>query len=283
MDEKRGFGDIELGAPVSTLPFPCTRPKFCETPYESVRVRVWHAYGAVERVDVVYAGKSAETGEDIRSSPITLAQAVRAHSIRYGPKAPRLGFGGSESGQRILVDYANGIAYFADTALVASRVKEVRYLEMDDPVIVTAQASPLSEHGEWLMRAARFAPRYKNLPAIAGPAASEPAQTEKVDHDEIARRLEKVSSEARVYAQATLMLSARVMRSLEKKETPDPLVSAQLRRTYARLNAATGEATCLVNDHPEAVTTKDREALPLELAGEAEARMHELAIQGFVN
>lgn len=281
-DEKTGFGEITLGAAVSNLPFSCVRPVFCETVYESVRVRVWHAFGVVQRVDVVYAGKSTQTGEKIQSSPITLAQAVRAHSIRYGPSVPRMGFGGSAGGARILVDYANGIAYFAETAVANGRVKEVRYLPMDDPVILTASASPLSEHGEWLMKEARYAPRYKNLLAGAE-QANEPAQTEEISDDVIARRLEKVSSEARVYAQATLMMSARVMQSLEKKEAPDPVVSASLRKTYARLNATTSEAMSLVNDHPEAVTAGDREALPLDLAGEAEARMKELVSRGFAD
>ena len=280
-DEKTGFGEIELGAPLSTLPFSCARPVFREAPYESVRVRVWHAFGVVQRIDVLYRGKSAETGEDIQSSPITLAQAVRGHSIRYGRKVPRLGFGGCASGVRIIVDDANGIAYFAETAFVTGRVKEVRYLQMDDPLILAAMAFPLSEQGEWLLKEARFAPRYKNLPADAERAPSEPAQAEEIGQDEIARRLEKVSSEARVYAQATLMLSARVMQSLEKKEAPDPLLSARLRKTYARLHATTSEARCLLNHHPDAVTARDRDALPVELAGEAEARMKELRAGGF--
>lgn len=277
LEEATGFGGIGPGAPVSTLPFSCEHPVSCEGVYQSVRIRVWHAYGQIQRLDVVYSGKNEETGEAIRSTPITLAQAVRSHSIRYGRSVPRLGFGGSSDGARIIVDYANGIAYFADTAFVTSPVNEVRYLPMGDPIIITSRASPLSEHGEWLMKEARFAPRYKNL--LAGPerAQNEPTRPEQNIHpEEVARRLEKVSLEARVYAQATLMLSARVLQSLEDKQAPDPVVSARLRKTYARLNATTNEALCLINHHPGLVT-----ALPLEMTEEAQARMKQLASEGF--
>ncbi|HEV2445648.1 MAG TPA: hypothetical protein VGS58_06990, partial [Candidatus Sulfopaludibacter sp.] len=172
----------------------------------------------------------------------------------------------------------------ADTAFVTSRVKEVRYLPQGDPAMMAARASPLSEHGQWLMQAARSAARYKNPPAGAEQAASEPAPPGgEISPEDVAKRLEKMSLEARVYAQATLMLSARVMESLEKKERPDPLVSARLRKTYARLNATRKEALCLVNHFPDAVTAQDREALPLALAVEAELRMKELASRGFVD
>jgi len=290
LERETGFGEIEVGAPLSTLPFPCAGPVSCEAVYESVRVRLWHASGRIQRIDVLYSGKSAETGERIQSSPITLSQAVRSHSIRYGNLTPRLGFGGSYGGERILVDYANGIAYFADSAFVTSRVEEVRYLPMDDPLIISARASPLSEHGEWLMKEARFAPRYKNLLAEAERASRDAPGTGEayqmpveITHEEMALRLEKASSEARAYAHATLMLSARVLESMEKKETPDPLISARLRKAFARLNATTSEALCLVNHHPDLVTAQDRAELPLELAGEAKARMKELTSRGFVN
>ena len=283
LDKTTGFGEIRLGGLVSTLPFSCAHPVWCEGVYESARVRVWHASGLIQRVDVVYAGKSGDTGEEIQSSPITLAQAVRAHSIRYGQRVPRLGFGGSYEGARIIVDYANGIAYLADTAFVTSRVKEVRYLPERDGAIAAAQASPLSGHGQWLMQAARSAARYKNLAAVGEQAATEPARLAgDFSLEEVARRLEKMSSETRVYAQATLMLSARVMESLERKEAPDPVVSERLRKTYARLNATRKEALCLVDHYPDSVTSRDRASLPLELADEAELRMKELASRGFV-
>ena len=74
-----------------------------------------------------------------------------------------MGFAGTETGMRIIVDTVNGIAYFAGRADTVGLVTEVRYLPMSDPLVVAASLCPLTQHGVWLVRAARSTPRYKNL------------------------------------------------------------------------------------------------------------------------
>ena len=153
-DDPIGYGDIKLGASIFGLPIACLRPVVCEGSYESAWVLVWHADAHVGRVDVIYAGRDPESGSEIRSSPITLPQAIRSHSFRYGQKTPRLGYAGNEGSSRIVVDVANGIVYLADAVSETGLVREVRYLPMTDPLVEKGSALLLSNHGVWLVRAA---------------------------------------------------------------------------------------------------------------------------------
>ena len=111
----------------------------CEDSYETIRVRVWHEYALTRRVDVVYSGTETATVAEIKSSPITLPQAIRSHSLRYGRSTPRLGFAGNEGSSRIVVDVANGIAYLAGSVSETSPVTEVRYLPLTDALVQRRQ------------------------------------------------------------------------------------------------------------------------------------------------
>jgi hypothetical protein len=170
-DDPIGFGDLRLGTSVLALPVTCLRPVVCEDRYDSVWVRIWHADEQIQRVDVVYTGRESGRGGEIRSSPITLLQAIRTHSIRNGIRTPRLGFAGNEGPYRIIVDFANGICYLAGAVTDSSLVTEVRYVPMTDPLVARAAALPLYQRGSWLVRAAILSPRYKNL--VAESEASE--------------------------------------------------------------------------------------------------------------
>jgi hypothetical protein len=137
-------------------------------------VRVWHNDASIQRVDVVYSGSATKTGKHIESTPITLPQAIRAHSIRYGRVAPRLGIAGTLGSARIIVDFANGIAYIAAAVSETGDVTEVHYLPMTDPVVEKASAVPLFRHGAWLIEAALAHPPYKNLLADAQTSSRNP-------------------------------------------------------------------------------------------------------------
>lgn len=174
-DDPVGFGELRIGTPVSEIPITCLRPVICENRYESVWVRVWHEDAVIRRVDVVYSGWETQIGAEIRSSPITLAQAIRSHSVRYGLKPPRLGFAGDEGASRMVVDVANGIAYLSGAVSENSLVTEVRYLPVNDPLVQKASGVLLSNHGAWLVRAALLTGRYKNLLAEPGETATKSA------------------------------------------------------------------------------------------------------------
>lgn len=280
-DDAAGFGDVTLGSPVGRLPFPCVESAVCEGFYNSAWVRVHHADGRVQRVDVVYSGKRAADGGEIRSTAMTLPQAIRSHSIRYGGLAPRLGLAGNTAGHRMIVDVANGVAYVANGAFVSSTVAEVWYLPVTDAAVAAAMAAPLSHHGDWLVKAARSAPRYKNL--LAEESGTAPGRDRNgTTPEEVPARLARMSSEVKSYAEATLMLSAHVSECLKNHQQPDPALAARLRRAYALLRAAEGEAASLIKDHAKDVSAEERELVPLQLAGEADSRMQELVSEGFV-
>lgn len=281
-EEPIGIGDIRLGASLSTLPFPCGDPAVCEASYQSAWIRAWHADGVIQRIDVVYSEKTAPGQEEVEASPITLAQAVKTHSIWNGRLAPRLGFAGNIGAQRLIVDFANGVAYLANGVTAESRVSEVRYLPTTDPAVTTASNSMLAAHGKWLIQAAWAAERYRNPPS--GQKTGEPnahIAEEQSTRLELRRQLQNMSQTLLMSAKATLTLSEHVSQSLKNKEKPDPDVSANLKKAYARLTASAHEALDFLSDHAGVVTQEDVEALPLDLAGQAEERMGELLEEGF--
>ncbi len=278
-EDGTGFGEIRLGTYVSALPIPCLEAVICEGAYNALWVRVHHADGRVQRVDVVYSGKRADDGAEVRSSPITLPQAIRSHSIRYGGLAPRLALAGNVSGSRIIVDVANAIAYVADGALMTSEVREVWYLPVTDGMV--ASALPLSHHGDWLVTAARSAPRYKNLLADSRMAAPGP-DVDRIPHEGITERLARRYSEVSSYAEVTIMLSAHISESLKNGQPPDPTVAAKLRKAFALLNATQDEVAALMKDHGNDVNAEHLESPRLGLARQAESNMQELFREGFV-
>ncbi|HEY3626824.1 MAG TPA: hypothetical protein VGL00_11075 [Terracidiphilus sp.] len=280
--EPIGFGDIQLGAPLATIPFPCNHPVACEAPDESTWMRIWHAEGRIWRIDVVYSGRPLDIDEEIRSSPISLAQAIRAHSIRYGHNSPRLGFAGDEAGSRVIVDTANSIAYFAQGMYPDSLVKEVRYLPPAHSLVAAASLSPLTERGLWLVKAARSVPRYKNLLGNWGNNETGlPPDDDPIPRETLVARLQTMSSQERSLAANTLLLSERVSKSLDHQEPPDPAVAEMLRKAVALLHATEREAASLLKDHRGAVTPEEIQALPLDLASQADSKMQELVRQGF--
>ncbi len=283
-EEQIGIGEIHLAAAVSTLPFPCVDPLVCEGPYASAWIRVWHGDGMIQRIDVVYSGEKGRGGEEIPAPPITLAQAIKTHSIWNGRRAPRLGLAGTAGAERMIVDVANGVAYFANGATPESGVSEVRYLPISDPVVASASSSMLSKHGQWLIQAAWTMARYRNPPA--GQRHGEPealVAEEPSTRQDLRLQLQTMAKALSAYAKATLILSGHVSESLRNNEKPDAEVSANLKRAYVHLTESTHEALVFLSDHPGMETPEDMEALPLDLAGQAEDKMHKLIEQGFSN
>src|SRR5205814_6326383 len=165
-----------------------------------------------------------------------------------------------------------------------STVSEVHYLPVTDAMVATASSSPLWEQGRWLVKAAWAAARYKSTQgegATGNPNAR--VVDESLTPEELTLQLQKLSQALTVYAKATLMLSEHVSESLKSNQRPDPDVSAELKKAFARLTESTHEALDFISDHPNLVTREDVDALPLDLAGQAQERMAELIEQGFLN
>jgi hypothetical protein len=284
VDETLGVGDIRLAAPLSTVPFPCPDPIVCEGQYAAAWIRVWHGDGVIQRIDIVYSGKKTGSQEEISFHPITLAQAIKTHSIWNGRRVPRLGFASDEGSLRMIVDYANGVAYFSNGATAGSIVSEVHYLPVTDPEVRSASSSPLSEQGRWLVKAAWTAERYRNSQTEGKPPAPK-ADSEEMQftRQKLALQLEKMSQSLSGYAKTALMLSEHLSESLKKNEKPDADVSDKLKKAFACLTESTHEALDLISENPGLVRLEDVEALPLDLAAQAEERMNELIEQGFLN
>jgi len=103
-----GFHGIAVGQRISALPFQCNAPRAdCDgiVAGNFVKVSVWDS--TVTRVEVIYKGITSRTLQLIEAPPISLAQAVRLHSLQIGAKLPALRY----APESFFVDSSNRIVY----------------------------------------------------------------------------------------------------------------------------------------------------------------------------
>jgi hypothetical protein len=160
------FHGIAVGQPISRLPFQCDNPRGdCGGIVDGnfVNISVWNS--TVTSVDVIYKGIFTGTGHLIEvTPPITLAQAVKLHSLQTGARPPTLRYGGGY----FFVDLANRISYMAGSTTPSltpegigkNPVYIVSYLNSDAPILEPARNKSLGPVEASLLAEAKSAPLY---------------------------------------------------------------------------------------------------------------------------
>jgi hypothetical protein len=175
---KVSFHGISVGQSVSTLPFKCADEFSCAGTVGGDYVRVSVTGSLVEMFDVIYEGKTLTVPEQsITSPPITLAQALKLHSLQAGASLPKLGF--AKDNKRAIygvADAENGIVYtttLSSTQMGASQVNEVIYLSSTAPVLKESKHALLKGNdAASLLAEARTAPSYTSAATISKPDVS---------------------------------------------------------------------------------------------------------------
>lgn len=164
---KLGFHGVFLGQPISRLPFPCDDPKgSCEGLVSGIEVIVSNWNGRVSRLSIGYV-KFRIADKQFNPSPITLAQAIKVHSLQAGAKLPVLRDAGEVAGSHWLLDSGNHLVYWIDQkaslapeTIGKSLVPEVDYLSSDAPIFEPAQSKSLGSVEASLLAEARRSAMY---------------------------------------------------------------------------------------------------------------------------
>jgi hypothetical protein len=166
-----GFHGITIGQPISRLPFRCGTPQAdCGGILDGnfVNVSVWNS--RVTRIDVIYKGIFKGTGHLIEvQPPITLAQALKLHSLRSGNVLPAVRYGGDS----FFVDLVNHITYMTDSTtpslssdgISKNVVNIVSYVSSDAPILKPAENKSLGPSEASLLADARSSTQYAPVKA----------------------------------------------------------------------------------------------------------------------
>jgi hypothetical protein len=139
------YKGIRIGQPASELPETLkSGVVISEGEYEGDWFQVSVVNGRVNTFAVIYSAPSLNGTEITR--PISLAAALKLHSLQQGNNAPRLGEAVNTKGVRYgIVDLGNQIIYTVDGFESSTIVKQVDYVSSNAPVLGLAEKHMLGQ------------------------------------------------------------------------------------------------------------------------------------------
>jgi hypothetical protein len=288
-----GFGIITVGGTPEQLPFPCTDSIFCEGVYQSSWVRVNLLEGRILGVDVIYSGNTLIPGHvPIASTPITLSQAIKVHSLQKGLKPPRLGYAKGEMGIYGIADFVNMIVYTTPGTESTSPVKSVAYVSETAPLLLDAKLSELAAAGsDKLILAAEGAPTYNN--AVPFDGAQEPSTTvfsnsksttlRASSHrdavDGLQERVDVVVGSGRMLL--ALIDQVSTWYTVDKDHPTALQKSEELRTMYPKFISASNDLSDYLSTNESWFTGHDLDIVPVDLPREVGSKMRQLKAMGF--
>jgi hypothetical protein len=281
-----GYRNIHIGGSMTSLPFPCEAGAvYCEGEYDGQWVRVSALDAKILTIDVIYSGETLHR-DVIASSPITLAQAVRLHSLQPDFAAPILGLAKDRDGKTYgIVDVANDIVYETSGVAAIDTVKRVGYLSPDAPVLATAARLTLGENGSLLLHAARLAKPYSSSTAPVQPSgtaneSAPKALNRKEAMDGVAERADKVIGSGKM----VLALIGQVSTWYEvDKDHPDAAAKSQdLRTMNAKFGGYWYDLMGYAVANKSLLREQDLDLIPFDLKKEIDSKMRQLKAMGFV-
>ena len=285
LHSQTGYRSIHVGAPVESLPFPCAADAtFCEEEYDAQWIRVDAIEGKILTVDIIYSGETLHR-DPITSSPITLAQAIRLHSLQPSFATPVFGLAKDRDGNTYgIVDVANDIVYHTSGISPTSTVETVSYLSPDAPVLATAALRKLGESGSLLLRAARLAKPYSNSFSPVQPIGSVDDLTPKALNrhqalNGVAERTDKVIGSGKM----VLALIGQVSTWYEvDKDHPDATAKSEdLRKMNSTFKSYWRDLMVYLQANKSLLKETDLEVIPFDMKKEIESKMRQLKAMGF--
>jgi len=280
-----GYRIIHVGSPIASVPFPCERDTtYCEGEFDGQWVRVGALDGKIITLDVMYSGKTLHR-EVIAMSPITLAQAIKIHSLQPGFAVPHFGLAKDRDGATYgIADVTNDIVYhcidIADTGIVSS----VSYLSPDAPVLGTAALQKLEASGNSLLQEARLAKPYSNLisPINSGSAlgdSTQKAHNRNEAIDGLAERTDKVIGSGKML----LALIGQVSNWYEvDKDHPEAAAKSQdLRNMKSKFDTYWHDLSVYADANQSFLGEQNLEVIPFDTKKEIDSKIRQLEAMGF--
>ncbi len=172
------FHQISIGEPIASLPFSCA-PIICNSIVDGDYISLMTLDSQVLNFDVIYEGMTF-TKEPIHAAPITLAQAIKRHSMASDAATPVLRFARDNS-EKIygLVDVRNRITYQTEVApsqtpaqLANTKVSVVTYLSPSAPILEASHQESLRGAESTLLSAAADSATYSPIARLQNTATS---------------------------------------------------------------------------------------------------------------
>ena len=255
--------------------------------------------GKVEHFDVIYSGSFINRKVTI-AQEVTLAQAIREHSLREGMAPPQLGYAVDRDGRIYgLADSRNQIVYHVNLQRVGldsartypvatdSGVEKVAYLSDDAPVLESANQHPLEN-----LKATRLLEAARAAPAV--PQASSEAELQAIPEDEntfkasnreeAIKKLQEQNDVVLGKERRTLALirDVAIWFEVDSKHSEEVSKAKQLREFYAAFHEEYGRLLFIYRANERIL---GRGVLLLEEAmsgsDELESKMRQLKAMGF--
>jgi hypothetical protein len=285
-----GFGAIRIGGSTSVLPFPCTGVVFCEGVYRSSWVRVSFLNGIIGNIDVIYSGTTLNIDPNtlipltIKSSPITLAQAIKLHSLQANNKPPVFGLAKGEGEKTYgLTDISNEIVYTASGASATSTVDEVSYVSSDAPVLMDAASSKLADYGKSIIQAAVSSEPYADTNTMSSTADVPLSMQKAASRGEAAEGVKERSDTVIGSGKMVLALIDQVSTWYQvDKDHPNAIAkSDELRKMYPKFLASWRDIILYADANKTLLRAEDLETIPFDLNKDVESKMRQLKAMGF--
>jgi hypothetical protein len=271
-----GYGTIHVGGSKAGLPFPCADDN-CEGEYQSQWVEVFSQSGVITTIDVVYSGITLSE-DPIERSPISLAQAIKLHSMQPGFKIAVFGLAKNRRGEIYgVVDVANDIIYSSVGADPESKVAQVSYVGPDAPALADARALKMMDYGRALLLAAKVSKSYVNSIAYSGDGRKAASHKEAVDG------LEKRAATVAKSGQLLLTLTVRLL-DLYRVDSgsPDAISgSGELKFRYPTYSNSWRDLVLYMDANKALFTGDDLLVIPFAQNDEIDSKMRQLEHLGF--
>lgn len=244
--------------------------------------------GKVLNFDVIYSGRSINRKVTI-TQEVTLAQAIREHSLGEGMAPPQFGYAIDRAGETYgLVDVRNGIVYAASPVGSASLVEKVAYLGDSAPVLQLAKYRLLPDNrSSQLLLASRAAAEV--------PPASSAAELQAIpegdksfrasNREEAVKKLQEQNDVVLGKERRTLALirDLAIWFEVDPKHSEALSKAKQLREFYAAFHDEYSRLLLIYRDNENILGGGDILLLQEALSGaeELESKMRQLKAMGF--
>lgn len=280
-----GYRIIRVGAPITTLPFPCADDAvYCEGEFDGQWIRTDAIDGKILTVDVIYSGETLHRVV-IAGSPITLAQAIRLHSLQPGFADPILGMAKDRDGNTYgIVDVANDIVYHCSGTSAMSTVKMVTYLSADAPVLETAARLKLGSSGSSLLQIARTAKPYASSTSpiqssVTDDHSAQKARNRQDAAEGVSERTDKVIGSGKMVL--ALIGQVSTWYEVDKSHPEAAEKSGDLRVMNLRFNTYWRELMLYADENKSLLQEQDLAIIPFDMKKEIESKMRQLNAMGF--
>jgi hypothetical protein len=237
---------------------------YCEGEFDGQWIRTDAIDGKILTVDVIYSGETLHRVV-IAGSPITLAQAIRLHSLQPGFADPILGMAKDRDGNTYgIVDVANDIVYHCSGTSAMSTVKTVTYLSL---LQIARTAKPYASSTSPIQS------------SVTDDHSAQKARNRQDAAEGVSERTDKVIGSGKMVL--ALIGQVSTWYEVDKSHPEAAEKSGDLRVMNLRFNTYWRELMLYADENKSLLQEQDLAIIPFDMKKEIESKMRQLNAMGF--